>query len=127
MPYLRYTLPADSPAACSFKTLMTCSSVTLLLRIVRLPKERTPPKNRGHLRGAGQRPKKNPSPGSRALFASALATLSRKGRGNQAARPVPELRDSNANKLSAHQREAELPDVVPHHVDVGRRRPLLVR
>ncbi len=33
MPYLRQTSLADSPAACSFKTLMICSSVNLLLRM----------------------------------------------------------------------------------------------
>src|SRR6185295_12578713 len=33
MPYLRHTSPADSPAACSFRTLMICSSVNLLLRM----------------------------------------------------------------------------------------------
>src|SRR5438105_2157085 len=33
MPYLRHTSPADSPAACSFSTLMICSSVNLLLRM----------------------------------------------------------------------------------------------
>src|SRR6266446_9983616 len=33
MPYFRHTSPADSPAACSFSTLMICSSVNLLLRM----------------------------------------------------------------------------------------------
>src|SRR6185295_13954930 len=33
MPYLRHTSPADNPAACSFSTLMICSSVNLLLRM----------------------------------------------------------------------------------------------
>src|ERR1051325_4263061 len=37
MPYLRHTSPADSPAACSFRTLMICSSVNLLLRICPSP------------------------------------------------------------------------------------------
>src|ERR1044072_7247624 len=37
MPYLRHTSLADSPAACSFKTLMICSSVNLLLRICPSP------------------------------------------------------------------------------------------
>src|ERR1700755_349819 len=36
MPCLRHRSLADTPAACSFKTLMICSSVNLLLRIVRL-------------------------------------------------------------------------------------------
>src|ERR1700744_6303504 len=36
MPCLRHRSLADIPAACSFKTLMICSSVNLLLRIVRL-------------------------------------------------------------------------------------------
>src|SRR6188508_714207 len=33
MPCFRHTSLADSPAACSFKTLMICSSVNLLLRM----------------------------------------------------------------------------------------------
>ena len=33
MPYLRHSSSADSPAACSFRTLMICSSVNLLLRM----------------------------------------------------------------------------------------------
>src|SRR5205085_9346270 len=33
MPYLRHSSPADNPAACSFRTLMICSSVNLLLRM----------------------------------------------------------------------------------------------
>src|ERR1700683_5041685 len=33
MPYLRHSSPADNPAACSFSTLMICSSVNLLLRM----------------------------------------------------------------------------------------------
>src|SRR5690349_11284691 len=33
MPCLRHTSAADSPAACSFSTLMICSSVNLLLRM----------------------------------------------------------------------------------------------
>src|SRR4051794_18274673 len=36
MPCLRHRSLAGIPAACSFKTLMICSSVNLLLRIVRL-------------------------------------------------------------------------------------------
>lgn len=32
MPYFRHRSPADRPAACSFSTLMICSSVNLLLR-----------------------------------------------------------------------------------------------
>src|SRR6187401_2263013 len=36
MPCLRHRSLADIPAACSFSTLMICSSVDLLLRIVRL-------------------------------------------------------------------------------------------
>src|SRR4029077_14190214 len=33
MPCLRHTSAADKPAACSFSTLMICSSVNLLLRM----------------------------------------------------------------------------------------------
>src|SRR6185312_12710792 len=33
MPYLRHNSPADNPAACSFSTLMICSSVNLLSRM----------------------------------------------------------------------------------------------
>src|SRR4051812_28775387 len=33
MPCFRHTSPADNPAACSFSTLMICSSVNLLLRM----------------------------------------------------------------------------------------------
>src|ERR1700685_1142087 len=33
MPYLRHSSPADNPAACSFSTLIICSSVNLLLRM----------------------------------------------------------------------------------------------
>src|SRR3954466_4982684 len=54
MPCFRHTSPADNPAACSFSTLMICSSVNLLLRMSVSSEERTLPKNRGHLRGAGQ-------------------------------------------------------------------------
>src|ERR1700754_3549153 len=36
MPCLRHRSLADIPAACSFSTLMICSSVNLPLRIVRL-------------------------------------------------------------------------------------------
>src|SRR5438270_7601115 len=44
MPCLRQTSPADIPAACSFSTLMICSSVNLLLRMSVSSEERTLPK-----------------------------------------------------------------------------------
>src|SRR3954453_958853 len=44
MPCFRHTSPADSPAACSFSTLMICSSVNLLLRMSVSSEERTLPK-----------------------------------------------------------------------------------
>src|SRR4051812_13326767 len=47
MPCLRQTSPADIPAACSFSTLMICSSVNLLLRMSVSSKERTLPKTGG--------------------------------------------------------------------------------
>src|SRR4030095_14826998 len=54
MPCLRHTSAADSTAWCSFKIPMICSSVNLLLRIVRLlPEERTLTNIRGRFRGAG--------------------------------------------------------------------------
>lgn len=47
MPYFRQSSPADSPAECSFRTLMICSSVNLLLRISVSRRERTLPKIEG--------------------------------------------------------------------------------
>src|SRR4051794_40106009 len=47
MPCLRQTSVADNPAACSFSTLMICSSVNLLLRMSVSSKERTLPKTGG--------------------------------------------------------------------------------
>src|SRR3954468_13473304 len=44
MPCFRHTSPADNPAACSFSTLMICSSVNLLLRMSVSSEERTLPK-----------------------------------------------------------------------------------
>jgi hypothetical protein len=45
--YFRHTSPADKPAACSFSTLMICSSVNLLLRMSVSHEERTLPKIAG--------------------------------------------------------------------------------
>src|SRR3954467_15444791 len=53
MPCFRHSSPADIPAACSFKTLMICSSVNLLLRIVRLLRgEQNPNSKSGAFQGS---------------------------------------------------------------------------
>src|SRR5215213_9948395 len=54
MPCFRDTSVADNPAACSFSTLMICSSVNLLLRMSVSHRKRTLPNTGGRLRGAGR-------------------------------------------------------------------------
>src|SRR3954464_15123447 len=56
MPCFRHRSLADIPAACSFKTLMICSSVNLLLRIVRLlGGEQNPNSKSGAFQGSRSR------------------------------------------------------------------------
>src|SRR6185437_6243057 len=52
-PYLRHSSPTDKPAACSFSTLIICSSVNLLLRMSVSRKGTDSTQKWGRLRGAG--------------------------------------------------------------------------